>query len=91
MENVFTKIPEVFTGGMDNNNLPIYHESKTLNMREINLITIDWNNYNGFTFKILELSFRRFEGTLLGMCFAFKEYFTIDILFFQIEIKSPFV
>lgn len=35
-------------------------------MRQIRLIDLEWNCWNGFSFEILTLEFTRFEGTFLG-------------------------
>lgn len=60
-------------------------------MRQIRLIDLEWNCWNGFSIEILSLEFNGFEGTLLGTSFAFGDYWHVYILFFQFEIKSPFV
>ena len=58
-------------------------------MNRLTLIDIDWNCYNGFSFRILGIDYGRFEGDLLGMSWGWRSYFQISILFFTIEIKKP--
>ena len=58
-------------------------------MEKLRLINIEFNSINHFVFEILTIELGRFEGTLLGMGFAFGHYWDIDILFIHFEIKSP--
>ncbi len=57
-------------------------------MNGITFIRLEINNLNGFIFEILDIEFKSFEGSLLGLHFA-ESHFIINILFLHVEIKKP--
>jgi hypothetical protein len=57
-------------------------------MNRLNLINVEINNLNGFTFNLLQIEYRNFEGSLLGLNFG-DDFFHVKILFLLIEIKRP--
>jgi hypothetical protein len=59
-------------------------------MREISIIELKWNGWNGFIFDLLVIETNSFEGSLLAV-YASKNHFTFRILFYQFEVKSPFI
>lgn len=57
-------------------------------MKEISLIRLDWNNWNGFIFHILKIELGCFEGDFIGLNFS-KNHFNFSLLFIYFEVKSP--
>ena len=58
-------------------------------MIRFDLLNVGWNQYSGFYLELLNIEFDRFDGILLGTSFSFGDYWHINILFFQIEVRSP--
>lgn len=57
-------------------------------MNKIVPINIEWNCYNGFSFKLLDLELYKpinIDSALLGINFA-RNFCYIDILFFTIKV-----
>lgn len=57
-------------------------------MTRLTPIRIEWNNWNAFMFEILGVEIRGYERALFAIYLS-KRFFTLDILFFNITIKSP--
>jgi len=60
-------------------------------MRQFTLLMLEWNNWNGFIFKFIGLEFGDFEGDLLGLSFAPKDYLCFSIFCIRFDVKSPFI
>lgn len=56
-------------------------------MNRLNLINIEWNCYNGFIFRVLELESYRpnLDSALLGLNFS-KRFLYVDLLFFHLKV-----
>lgn len=50
---------------------------------------VGFTAWNGFTFQVLALEIGSFEGSLFGISGYPGDYFEVDLLFFNIEIKRP--
>lgn len=57
-------------------------------MERLTIIDIEWNIYNGFSFEILHIDCDYFDRSLFGIAIS-KDFFYIDILFFNIKILHP--
>lgn len=56
-------------------------------MEEISLIRLDWNNWNGFIFQLLQIEIGRVDAALFGIYIYSK--LQIDILFISFTIIFP--
>ena len=56
-------------------------------MNKICICNLELNNWNGFTFSILDIEYKSFEGELLGLHFGNK-FLTIGFLFLSIEVHK---
>ena len=63
---------------------------KNIKINCITPIRIEYNTWNGFIFQILNIEVNNFEGELFGLHFS-PDYLHISILFFFIEVKTPFI
>jgi len=57
-------------------------------MRTLTIFRLEYNQYNGFIFKLLYIENGYFEGALFGVNFS-NNFFNLDLLYFNFEIKSP--
>ena len=65
-----------------------------MQLKQITIIRLDYNFNSRFIFKLLGIELQGeshgFDGSFFGIYFGGK-YFYIDIFFFEIRIKSPFL
>ena len=61
---------------------------------EITLIKLEYNSINGLIFELLRVEIqgnrKGFAGDLFGVYLA-ESYFIVNILFFSVDVKSPFI
>ncbi len=58
-------------------------------MYRLRIIDFGYHAFNGFEIKLFDIEAWGFEGALLGFSFGYKSFLVLDILFINIEIKSP--
>ena len=59
-------------------------------IRQIQIINLGFNPWNGFHFSLFSVEINSFDGELFGLHISTNEVL-IYIFFIQIEFKSPFV
>lgn len=57
-------------------------------MKQLTLLQIEWNNWNGFIFSFIGIEYGNFDSEFLGLNFS-KDFLIISICFIRLEIKGP--
>ncbi len=57
-------------------------------MERFTFINLEWNMWNGVCFEILHIDYGKLDRSLLGINIS-KEFFYIDLLYFNIKIFHP--
>jgi hypothetical protein len=58
-------------------------------IKELKIIDLQINSWNGFVFTFIGIDYGNFEGELLGVHFG-GTFLIVNFLFFSFDIKSPF-
>lgn len=59
-------------------------------MRQITIIELEWNAWNGFIFDLLSIETDNFEGSLFAI-YASKDHLVFRVMFFSFDVESPFI